>query len=231
MAYEFVQRADGMVMSRLDPQEKAIIAQVAEEVADLIRADLGVGQQPEAVREAAASDDPLSRLEAEFAGTAHRAPRDSAVQRLFPEASTDPEIADEMRRLGQQDLADAKLRALAVVQRSIDAAGPLGAEIVLSPDQATAWLTGLNDMRLVLADRLALSDDEDIDTLRMLQQIAEDAGIDETALDRAAGSPAPDDAGEADEEEGPTPAAPDLVLAVYDLLTWLQDSLVRAVTA
>lgn len=88
MAYEFVRRADGLVMCRLDPQEKAIIAQVAQEVGDLVRADLGLSSEPAAVREAAASEDPLTRLEAELAGV-DREPSDSAVRRLFPASSSD----------------------------------------------------------------------------------------------------------------------------------------------
>lgn len=229
MAYEFVRRADDMVMCRLDPQEKAIIAQVAQEVSDLIRADLGMGEEPEAVREAAGSDDPLARLEAEFAVDSPREPRDSAVRRLFPAASEeDPALAEEFRRLGQGDLASGKLSALGVVQRSIDRVGPTAAEIVLDEEAATAWLTGLNDMRLVLADRLSLRDDEDLETLRMLQQIAEDAGIDGDDLERAAGG-TPEGADASGEDDGPTAAGPDLVLAVYDLLTWLQESLVRVV--
>lgn len=216
MAYEFVRRADGLVMCRLDPQEKAIVAQVAQEIADLIRADLGIGGEPEAVREAAGSEDPLVRLEAELAGTAPREPSDTAVQRLFPAASEDPELAAEFRRLGQQDLAEGKLRALGVVQRSIDTVGPTLTEIVLDPPAAAAWLTALNDMRLVLADRLSLRDDEDIETLRLLQQIEEEADL-----------PAETDVRPRSEADGAAVAGPDLVLAVYDLLTWLQDSLVR----
>lgn len=216
MAYEFVRRADDLVMCRLDPQEKAILAQVAQEISDLIRADLGLGHEPEAVQRAAGSEDPLVRLEAEFAGAVPRAPRDSAVQRLFPAASSDPELAAELRRLGQQDLAEGKLHALAVVQRSIDAVGPTFTEIVLDREASEAWLTALNDMRLVLADRLSLRHDADIETLHMLQEIERDADLPE-----ATGLRPRSDA------EDASVAGPDLVLAVYDLLTWLQDSLVR----
>ncbi|UYG15838.1 DUF2017 domain-containing protein [Brachybacterium huguangmaarense] len=222
MAYEFVRRADGLVMCRLDPQEKAVVAQVAQEVSDLIRADLGIGAQPPRVQQAAASDDPLERLEAEFAASGPRAPSDTAVQRLFPAASEEAELAAEFRRLGQQDLAESKLRALGIVQRSIDGAGPIRAEIVLDPESSAAWLTALNDMRLVLADRLSLRRDDDIETLRMLRQIENDADLSDVP-----GAPGTSLAEEHEgEDEESTVAGPDLVLAVYDLLTWLQESLV-----
>ncbi|MGP9693793.1 DUF2017 family protein [Brachybacterium sp. AOP25-B2-12] len=215
MAYEFVRRADGLVMCRLDPQEKAIIAQVAQEVGDLVRADLGLSSEPAAVREAAASEDPLTRLEAELAGV-DREPSDSAVQRLFPASSSDAAQAAEFRRLGQRNLVDHALVALSRVHRDIDAVGPVQAEIVLDDEAAAAWLTALTDMRLVLADRLSVRGDDDIDTLRMLQQIEVDADL-----------PADGGMRPQSEAEGATVAGPDLVLAVYDLLTWLQDSLVR----
>lgn len=227
MAFEFVRRADGLVMCRLDPQEKTIIAQVAQEVADLIRMDLGLDTRAPAVEEAAGSEDPLTRLEAEMA-TVEREPSDSAVRRLFPAASEDPVRARELRRLGQQTLAESKLRSLRTVMSTIDSGGPLRAEIVLSSQDAQAWLTALTDLRLVLADRLSVREDEDIETLRMLQQIQADAGIDPEALDGGTG--APDGTAQVrpmSDEDGASVAGPELVLAVYDLLTWLQDSLVR----
>src|SRR5699024_7493326 len=79
MAHAFRRRADGTLACRLDAEEKAIIAQVAQETADLIRADLGVDADADVLRRAATSDDPLRRLEAEFAGREARTPSDSAV--------------------------------------------------------------------------------------------------------------------------------------------------------
>lgn len=214
MAYEFVRRADEKVMCRLDPEEKAVIAQVAQEVSDLIRADLGIASRPAAVQEAAGSEDPLTRLEAELA-TAWKEPSDSAVQRLFPDSSEDPQLAHDLRARGQADLVARTLEVLARVQRSIDAAGPVHAEIVLDGPDAEAWLAALSDMRIVLADRLGLRSDEDLDTLRMLRQVEVEADL-----------PPVDDAAHPLHEEGRTMAGPDVVLAVYELLSWLQESLV-----
>ena len=45
--------------------------QVAQETADLIRADLGIDAERDVLRRAAESEDPLRRLEAEFAGGRH----------------------------------------------------------------------------------------------------------------------------------------------------------------
>ena len=208
MAHAFRRRPDGSLACRLDGEEKAIIAQVAQETADLIRADLGIDADPGVLRRAAESDDPLRRLEAEFAGRDAREPADSAVKRLFPAASEDSTLAGEFRRLGQQDLADGKLADLAQVMRIIDSAGPSHSEIVLDDAQAIALLRALNDVRIVLADRLDLQRDGDFDTVRMLQQIGE--RVEEAA-----------------EPEGDQVGS-DIVIAVYELLSWLQESLLRA---
>ena len=74
MAHAFRRRGDGSLVCRLDAEEKAIIAQVAQETADLIRADLGIGAGSGAIQRAAESEDPLQRLEAEFASAMPASP-------------------------------------------------------------------------------------------------------------------------------------------------------------
>ncbi|WP_193105355.1 DUF2017 family protein [Brachybacterium sp. FME24] len=208
MAHAFRRRPDGSLACRLDGEEKAIITQVAQETADLIRADLGIDADPDVLRHAADSDDPLRRLEAEFAGRDAREPADSAVKRLFPAASDDPNAAAEFRRLGQQDLADGKLADLQRVMKILDAAGAGHSEVVLDDEEALAMLRALNDVRIVLADRLDLQRDGDFDTVRMLQQIGERV----------------EEAGEKEDDQ----VGSDIVIAVYELLSWLQESLLRA---
>lgn len=209
MAHAFRRRPDGSLACRLDGEEKAIITQVAQETADLIRADLGIDAERDVLRRAAESEDPLRRLEAEFAGREAREPSDSAVKRLFPAASEDPELAAEYRRLGQQDLADGKLADLRTVMQVLDATGGGHSEIVIDDAGAMAMLRALNDVRIVLADRLGLERDGDFDTVRMLQQIGERV----EGMERSG-----------DEEQ----VSSDIVIAVYELLSWLQESLLRA---
>ncbi|MGY5766607.1 DUF2017 family protein [Brachybacterium sp. DNPG3] len=208
MAHAFRRRADGTLACRLDGEEKAILAQVAQETADLIRADLGIEQGSTALRAAADSDDPLRRLEAELAGRDAREPGDTAVRKLFPAASDDAPLAEEMRRLGQRQLADGKLADLRRVTAILDGSGPEHGEVVLQEDEAVVFLRAVNDVRIVLADRLGLQRDGDFDTVRMLQQIGERV----------------EDAPPVDEEQ----VGGDIVIAVYELLSWLQESLLRA---
>lgn len=209
MAHAFRSRPDGTLACRLDSEEKAILAQVMQETAELIRGDLGIAADGSAViQRAAESEDPLRRLEAEFALREAREPADTAVKKLFPAASEDEQLAQEFRRLGQQGLAEGKLANLAIVIEVLDASPQGHSEVSFDEDQAVAFLRAVNDVRIVLADRLGLERDGDFDTVRMLQQIGERV----------------EEAGNVDSEH----VGSDVVIAVYELLSWLQESLLRA---
>ena len=80
--------------------------------------------------------------------------------------------------------------------------------MVLDDEQALSMLRALNDVRIVLADRLDLQRDGDFDTVRMLQQIGERV----------------EEASSEDSDQ----VGSDIVIAVYELLSWLQESLLRA---
>lgn len=210
MAHAFRYRPDGTLACRLEGEEKAILSQVMQETADLIRGDLGlsVDSGSTVLRRAAESEDPLRRLEAEFAGMEAREPVDSAVRKLFPAASQDEQLAQEFRRLGQQDLAEGKLENLRTVMAILDGSPRGHSEVSFGEDEAIAFLRAVNDVRIVLADRLGLERDGDLDAVRMLQQIGE----------RVEG------AERGDQEQ----VGSDVVIAVYELLSWLQESLLRA---
>ena len=81
-------------------------------------------------------------------------PDDPSLRRLFPPASDDEEIEAEYRRFMAPDLRARRLDALAVMESTVDAER-------LSEDEASAWLSALNDMRLVLGTRLDVSEDLD----------------------------------------------------------------------
>lgn len=130
------------------------------------------------------------------------------MKKLFPDASEDPALAAEYRRLGQQDLADGKIADLRRVMTVMDSSGPGRSEVALDEADAVVFLRALNDVRIVLADRLGLQRDGDFDTVRMLQQISERVP----------------DAAPSDQEH----VGGDVVIAVYELLSWLQESLLRA---
>ncbi len=73
---------------------------------------------------------------------------DPNLRRLFPPAyPDDPEMAAEYDGMVRDDLMEGRLAAIDVMQRTIDSAK-------LSEDELLAWLSAINDLRLVLGTRL-----------------------------------------------------------------------------
>lgn len=82
------------------------------------------------------------------------APTDPALARLLPDFERDGDEEYEgdnslLRSLHESDITKEKLTNLAVIGQAI---GPDGSvNVVISEEEATAWLCGLNDLRLYLA--------------------------------------------------------------------------------
>jgi hypothetical protein len=82
-------------------------------------------------------------------------PDDPGLRRLFPPAYTDDEEkTEEYRRLMQSDLVERHSAALDILARTADAGD-------LSEEEAHAWMSALNQLRLVLGTRLDVSEDDD----------------------------------------------------------------------
>lgn len=139
-----------------------------------------------------ASEDPLAAmvgLDAEAV-----APEDSAVRRLLPDAVTDDDgEALEFRRLTERSLREEKIGALRGSALLLE-----HNPVRLTDEQARMMARALNDVRLVLADRLGIKTDDDAARLH---------GID-------------DFSGAEDVET--------YLALVYNFVTWLQEALVQA---
>jgi uncharacterized protein DUF2017 len=82
---------------------------------------------------------------------------DAAVARLFPAAyRDDPEASAEYDRLVRDDLAAGRLDALATVEATLEADR-------LDEAGLAAWCGALNDLRLVLGERLGVTEDLYVD--------------------------------------------------------------------
>jgi hypothetical protein len=80
---------------------------------------------------------------------------DASVRRLFPAAyHEDPERDREYQQLVRDELLERRLASLATVEATT-------AADELDEDQLTAWLTALNDLRLVLGTRLDVAEDQE----------------------------------------------------------------------
>ena len=85
---------------------------------------------------------------------------DPALRRLSPPGYVDePELEAEFRALVGDDLLRERLRALEVMEATIDAER-------LDEEQLAAWVGVLNDLRLVLGTRLDVTEDLDLSEVR-----------------------------------------------------------------
>ena len=88
------------------------------------------------------------------------APDDPSLERLFPRAYGDDADANAVYdELVHGDLLEGRRRALRVIEETLD-------QDRLTKEQAEAWLTALNDLRLVLGTRLDVTEDMLLERLR-----------------------------------------------------------------
>jgi hypothetical protein len=84
---------------------------------------------------------------------------DPAAGRLFPDAyRDDPRASAEFDELVRESLVDGRIAAIDRVERTAAAAE-------LDEEDAQAWCGVLNDLRLVLAERLALTEETPVERL------------------------------------------------------------------
>jgi hypothetical protein len=86
-------------------------------------------------------------------------PADPALARLLPDAYGDDAVASrEFRRYTDADLRAGKRAHAATVLQSLTPG-----TVVLDRDTADAWISSLNDLRLVLGTRLGVQQDVELD--------------------------------------------------------------------
>ncbi|GAA2645428.1 MULTISPECIES: DUF2017 domain-containing protein [Streptomyces] len=150
----------------LDEIEISILRSLSVQLLELI----GPGE-PEPAEDA----DPLAAL---FAEGPSEPPSDPALARLFPDAYGDPDGAgdegvdpeetaarsSEFRRFTENDLRARKREDALAVVRSLDGLAPAGdgaAVLELSGELPLRWLGALNDLRLTIAARLDITEDDE----------------------------------------------------------------------
>jgi hypothetical protein len=141
------------VEAKLEADEAAVLAQCAAELLEL----LGSGEE--------VSDDPLVALVGLPPGEV-TPPEDPALARLFPDAySEDDAAATEFRRYTESDLRAGKRAAAMEAIATLTPLMAAGGRLALDRDQADAWLSWLNDIRLVLGTRLDVTEDTYVEDL------------------------------------------------------------------
>lgn len=154
------------------------------------------------------------------------APADPAVRRLLPDASDDPEVAHEFRRLTDEDLRQRKVDRLLLFAELLLEASPSADEdeqlpMVVARDDGPEVAGALGDVRQVIGSRLGLRTDADTDALyRSVSATWEDDGPEDVDGDDASGPAA--GRGHA----GEALSGPELFLgSVFLLAGYLQESL------
>ncbi|MEU6642014.1 DUF2017 domain-containing protein [Saccharomonospora sp. NPDC046836] len=180
------QRKGGKVLAGFEQQEAAVLRGLVSQVDDMLRA-----------RQQEAPQDELAELTGIQTGPSE-GPNDPVLSRLLPDfhrLDPDNPTAEELdsaaalRSLHEPEVLEAKVGVAAVV---LDTLPPEGGDLRLTYEQADAWLSALNDVRLALGTALDVTED-------MPDELPED---------------------------DPRSAH----LGVYHWLTWVQESLVQALT-
>jgi hypothetical protein len=151
-------------------RSRKIIANFTGFEADLLRSL--AGQLVELLRnEAAVPRDDQDPFEAmmDFSGPTSE-PEDPVLARLFPTAySQDEEAASEFRRFTEGTLRDGKARAAITIIDALEEAGlppqltedGLIIDVELDPPAAETWMRSFTDLRLALATRLGVEEDDE----------------------------------------------------------------------
>ncbi|WP_413450914.1 DUF2017 domain-containing protein [Georgenia phoenicis] len=182
----------------LDDAERRIIARVAADACELL--GLPLGDDDAATAAPSSEDEILAALDWDPA--AGQTPRDPALARLLPPTSTDDdELAAEMRRLTESTLREAKAGHLRVVHDALEASTGV---VIVRAGEERAWLSGLTDLRLVLAARLGIDTEEDAE--RVYERAG--TGTPQTAADELDAA----------------------LTSLYAALTWWQESLLVAMS-
>lgn len=180
-------RKGDKVFGELDKQEAAVLRGLVSQIDDMLKARIEETPQDELAEltgirtgPTTSPDDPvLSRLLPDF----HRLDDDNPGKAELDSAAA-------LRSIHEPTLLDLKTGVAGVL---LDTCPMFGGGVRLSLEQADAWLSALNDVRLALGTAIDISDD-------MPDEL-------------------PDD----------DPRSPHL--AVYHWLTWVQESLVQALSA
>ncbi len=171
------------ITGHLEPAERELLRGLLDDVISMLEPEERPDQDPLAA---------LIGLDMDV-----KEPTDRALQRLLPNVMKDDAAASlEFRQLTERSLRESKVGALRATALGLDKE-----DLVLSPEDARHWSRALNDVRLVLAERLDIRDEEDADHIHTMQ-----------------------DWSQAEDVES-------YLALVYNFTTWLQESLVQAMLA
>lgn len=152
-------RRSGHLLANFTGFEADLLRSLAAQLIELLRNERA---------EPAEAVDPLEAM-FDFSGPTSP-PEDPVLARLFPSAYRDDEDASgEFRRFTEGGLRDGKAAGAAAIVDALEEAGlpavldedGLTIDVELDPADALVWLKSFTDIRLALATRLGVEDDDE----------------------------------------------------------------------
>lgn len=163
----FSKKRSGLVVGSFTPAEAQLVATLAAQLEQLLS------------ERATPGDDPLPGL---VLGGATSAPDDPALARLLPDAYADAELSSEFRQLTERGLATGKVANARFVANSVHPG-----KVELDAEGAQRWMRSIGDMRLTLAARIGIDDDDSVigddeETLAMYEVYSWLAGVQDSIV-------------------------------------------------
>jgi uncharacterized protein DUF2017 len=159
MSEGFQRRRGGGAVATFTGFEADLLRSLASQLVELLRNEVAAPHP---------GDDPLEQM-LDFSGPTTE-PEDPVLARLFPNAyPDDAEAAGEFRRYTEGTLRDSKARAAVEIIETLEEAGlpvelaedGLVVDVELDAESAGTWLRSFTDIRLALATRLGIEDDDE----------------------------------------------------------------------
>ena len=159
MSEGFERRRGGGAVATFTGFEADLLRSLASQLVELLRNEVAAPQE---------STDPFEQM-MDFTGPTTE-PDDPVLARLFPTAyPDDEEAAGEFRRFTEGGLRDSKAQAASLIIDTLEEAGlpaeltedGLVIDVELDVAQAVSWLKSFTDVRLALATRLGIEDEDD----------------------------------------------------------------------
>jgi hypothetical protein len=163
----FIRERDGRLSAEFEPEEVALLSQLARETAELVEDWRSGSETPADDVWRSSSESPNNdqwRSSSESRSDTHiETPADDpAMLRLLPDAyRDDAAAAAEFRRFTADGLAERKTANARAVVASIGTESTTTTTVRLDEPAVQAWLRVLTDIRLVLATRLGIEHDGD----------------------------------------------------------------------
>ncbi|MFY9263534.1 MAG: DUF2017 family protein [Actinomycetaceae bacterium] len=211
-------------------EERSMMASLARDVIYILGSD--IHREIERREEIESTDDPLALLAAEVAGIAEaiehpddgpdvsdpdtpsfdpHMPLDDALEKLLPDMSEDPHEAQHLRQLTEESIAGNKIDHLTTFYHGLTSIPDAVDTVIVTNDDAEAWLSALNHIRLVLSARLEITDDDD--TTRVYERAGLFTGSSERETSNLPVIETPED----------------MMAVLFAMTSWWQESLVSAV--